>query len=556
MDRLRVVPPYGKSFLHTVKRRPVVIGRSTAVDIHVPDRFLSRQHARLFLKDESWWIEDLASRNGSWINGKRIDCPIVFGQDDRVRLSNTHLYFSPGAEEPEPTPTDFITSESDVAFRPVDELIKSAHSLGPSELDPTETVIRQSEHLRLLNQFHSSLSQPLDLDNLLELILDQLFDALRADQGIIYLKQADGLNQRAAERSIGGLTTEHLESHTLLTKVADEGLTALVNGLNTPSDWQSGDSILEQGVKSLTAAPLTDSQGTLGMIAMSSNRAEVSFGEQEQELLVSLASVAALRIRNMLLIEEAAREAAEIERLDEELLLARKIQVGLLPSKTPRLEGFELRGSSIPCRRVSGDFYQMIPRDDGKEVVVLVADVVGKGLGASLVTASLEALAIGPIEAGHPPAEICRRLDRRLYARTTSGKFSAMFIVLLRAEEDRVSFANAGLNPGLLVRSSGRVHQLHASGPPLGLLLGATYKESTRRLKDGDLLVLYTDGLTEAVNPTDQEYGLRRLINVCRSQRENSLDEIAEAIEIDLEEFVHGVPYDDDRTLVLARRIH
>lgn len=554
MDRLRVVPPHGNSFLHTVERQPVVIGRSATADIHVPDRYLSRRHARLFRQQEAWWIEDLASRNGSWINGRRIDCPMLFGPEDRVRLSNTHLYFASEPEEPEPTPTDIITASHDVAFRPVHELIERVRSLDPFGLDPTETIIRQTEQLHLLNQFHNLLNQPLDLDSLLELVLDQLFGALQADQGVIYLTQEGGRPQRAAERSTGGLTTEHLESQTLLAKVVDQGMTALVNGPASPADWQSGEELLEHGVRSLVAAPLIDSQGTLGMIAMSSNRPESSFGEQEQELLVSLATAAALRIRNMLLVEEAAREAAELERLDQELVLARRIQVGILPAEIPRLEGFELRGSSIPCRRVSGDFYQMIPRDSGNEVVVLVADVVGKGLGASLVTASLEALASGPIEAGHPPGEICRRLDRRLHARTSSGKFSAMFIASIRANEDQFTYANAGLNPALLVKASGRAYQLPASGPPLGLLLGADYGESSRRLKEGDLLVIYTDGISEAVNAADEEYGLRRLTSVCRRHRRKSLEEIAAAIESALEDFVDGFPYDDDRTLVLVRR--
>lgn len=554
MDRLRVIPPYGKSFLHTVERDSLVIGRSTSADLHVSDRFLSRRHARLFFADGRWWIEDLASRNGSWLNGRRIDQPTTFGTGDRVRLSNTYLLFGPEPAAAERTPTDFITADHEVSYRPVDELIRSSQSLDPGAFDRADALDMQAERLHLLVGFHSWLSEPVDLEGLLEKILDCSFETLAADQGVIYLKQPNGLYQRAAERSASGLSSEHLDSETLLTKVADEGLTALVNDLDAHPDWQDADSMLERGVLSLLAAPLKDSQGSLGMIALSSNQHGVCFTHQELELLVSLAAIGSLRLRNMLLTEETAREAAELERLEHELHLARSIQVGLLPATTPHLQGFEIHGRSIPCRRVSGDFYQIVPRRDGEEVVVLLSDVVGKGLGASLVTASLEALAVGPIEFGHPPAEICRHLNRRLWARTAPGRFAAAFLASLRADTDRVSYANAGLNPPVLVRAGGRVHKLQTTGAPLGLLEQADYGEKWVRLGPGDLLVLYTDGFTEAENPAAEEYGLQRLIEVCRAHRDRPLATIAKVLERDLEEYADGVPFEDDRALVLVRR--
>ena len=387
-------------------------------------------------------------------------------------------------------------------------------------------------------------------------MLDRAFEALNPDQGVIYLKQPTGEHHRAAERSVDGLAHEHLESATLLKKVAEEGLTAHVCGLDADPEWKSAESMLDQGVKSLIAVPLTDSQGPLGMIAMTSLSSRSPFGDRELEMLVSVASVASLRIRNLILTEEAVRRSLEVDQIDRELKLARKIQVGLLPSGVPEVEGFELHGCSAPCRHVSGDYYQIVPRRDGKELLVMVADVVGKGLGASLLTASLEALAAGPIEVGRSPVEICDRVGRRLHDRTTTGKFATMFIASLNGGEGKLTFANAGQSPGLLIGANGRAMRLKATGPPLGLFLNTDYSESSRRMALGDLLVVYTDGLTEAADSEDREYGLRRLTLVCKNHRDKPLKEVAQAVERDIGEFARGHPYEDDRTLVLVRRTH
>ena len=311
----------------------MVIGRSTSADLHIADRFLSRHHARLYRDNGEWWIEDLGSRNGSWLNGKRIDHPVQFHDGDRVRLSNTYLVSGPEAEELDRTPTDFLTADSDVFYRPVEDVASDELQRPAAENDSNELIKAQADHLHLLNQIHRALSEPVDLEELLEIILDRTFEALRPDHGVIYLEQSTGEYYRAAERSEGSMASEHLGSETLLKKVAGEGLTAHVPRLDTDSDWKDADSMIDQGVKSLIAAPLSDNQGALGMIAMTSREDDCPFGDRELELLVSIASIASLRIRNLLLTEDAVRKSLATEQIDRDLRLARQIQVGLLPGR-------------------------------------------------------------------------------------------------------------------------------------------------------------------------------------------------------------------------------
>ena len=236
------------------------------------------------------------------------------------------------------------------------------------------------------------------------------------------------------------------------------------------------------------------------------------------------------------------------------LALARRIQVALLPDRLPEVPGWDLYGGNIPSRGVSGDYYEVLTRCGSRECVLMIADVAGKGMAASLLTISLQALSIGPVEDGLPPDEICARLSRQLYRRTPPEKYATAFLGILEPETGRLRYTNAGHNPPLVLRGSGTVEELGSTGVPLGLLPQAPYRAGETTLAPGDVLVLYTDGLVEAEDPEGQEYGLDRLKKACLCGRSEACAILAGALADDLEAFARGVPFADDRTLVLARR--
>jgi len=286
------------------------------------------------------------------------------------------------------------------------------------------------------------------------------------------------------------------------------------------------------------------------MIVVSSSARRRVFSEEDLELLTSLASVAALRIRNVALAEEAA----ERRRLQEEVALARQIQMSLIPDRLPELRGWELYGGNQPSRGVSGDYFEVIERLDGRECVLLIADVSGKGIAASLLTAYIEALSTAPIEDGLSPEEVFTRVSRRLYRRTPHERFATALLAALDPLTAAIRFANAGHNPALLLRADGATEQLASTGVPLGLLPNANYASHEIEMRPGDLLVLYTDGIVEATDPDDQEFDVSRLEALCRRHAGQPLAAVAEALERELAQFVRGVPYADDRTLVMLRR--
>jgi serine phosphatase RsbU (regulator of sigma subunit) len=547
---LHVVPSTGLPFDHEPNGDSVIIGRSSDAAITVADRSMSRRHARLFLEAGEWLVEDLGSRNGTLLNGRRISDATPVGIGTSLRIGSTTISVTEAAGD-EPLTSAGIEFDGHTVFRSAAELLKEPKAVSGVAVDADDEVLRRyTARLKVLNEVHQSLDRTIALEDLLELVLDRAFDNLGPEEGTIFLRGAEGDYYRAASRSLKGEGSKSLYSRNLVQEVVEKGQAALVLDTTADERFNQAMSLLDAGVRSLVAAPLLDPAGALGMIVLGSTLGIRQFTEGDMELLTSLASVAAMRIRNTRLAEEAL----ERERLERDVALARQIQVGLLPDALPEYDGWQLYAHNIPSRGVSGDFYKIEHIDDGS-CAILVADVSGKGIAASLLTASLEALAAGPIHDGVPPEEIFSRVSHLLYERTPPEKYATGFLASIDPSTGRFTFCNAGHNPGIVLRADGEVELLESTGMPLGILPTGTYEAGEVTLDGGDTVVLYTDGLTEAENPDDEEYGEERLAEFCAKHRDKPLEGLAAEIRSDQDDFVRGVPYADDRTMVLVRKI-
>ena len=549
MLSLQITPAQGDVFEVEVDRDELIIGRSTKADVAISDRFLSRHHARVFKTDGDWLIEDLGSRNGTHVNGVRVDRPTPVQAGDVIAISASVVrVFEKG--QPPPEPGFAVVGEGSV-FRPATELLSMSTHLPPVDLESVdEPVRRHAERLSILNEVHRALAESIALEELLELILERVFDHLRPEKGAVYLRDSKGDLYQAACRPLDHTEIQLNLSQSLCREVVDKGMAALVHDVETDSRFSDALSLLDSGVRTLLAAPLTYASGTLGMIALSSPAGGRAFTEDDMDLLTSLASVAALRIHNLSLAEEAA----ERRRLQEEVALARQIQMSLIPDHLPEIKGYDVYGGNIPSQGVSGDYFEVTERKDGREDVFFIADVCGKGISAALLTAYIEALTTSPIEDGLSPDEVFTRVSRRLYRRTPHERFATAFLAILDPSTHRVRYANAGHNPSMVLRREGAVEWLGSTGIPLGLLPGAEYEVGEFELEPGDLLVLYTDGIVEAIDPDEEEYDISRLEAAVRRYSKLSLAKLAMALEDDLERFVRGVLPADDRTLVILRR--
>ena len=534
--------------MREVDRDRLTVGRGAECEIQLPDPRVSRQHCRLELRNGALWLEDLGSRRGTRVNGRPLSGSALLAVQDVVQLSEESRIVVRAGGDGRPSVLGELPV-SNTVFRDAASMLVRRSDL--ESATSAGELRRYAERLHLVSEIHQALAESPSRDALLEMILDRVFRSLQPEQAAVLLLDSAGQLEQAVTRPAGLAPDQIFFSRSLVREVTSRRLAALV--LDAPEDerFAGAASILDAGVRSVLAAPFLLPDRVLGMIVLSSRLRGRHFGEDDLEVLVTLASVAALHLHNLAL----ADQAAERRQLAQELELARRIQLALLPTLLPTVAGYEILAGNLPSRGVSGDLYTVAVHPERGLVTCVVADVSGKGMAASLLGASLEALAAGPIEMGDPPDEICLRVSRRLFARTPPEKYATAFIAQLDPATHRLQWANAGHNQALLVRRAGEAERLGASGPPLGVLAAAGYRAHGTELGPGDLLVVYTDGITEAIDPDDEEFGLERLEALVRRHASGPLADLRAALELELQEFVRGVPYADDRTLLLLRRL-
>jgi phosphoserine phosphatase RsbU/P len=263
-----------------------------------------------------------------------------------------------------------------------------------------------------------------------------------------------------------------------------------------------------------------------------------------------MANIAAIRIEHARLMEEEQKR----KMLARDLERAAEIQRRLLPASAPEIPGFDLAGYNAPCRTVGGDYFDFVPMPYGR-LAILIGDVSGKGMGAALLVSHLQAATHLLFEEAEPLVSQISRLNRSVSANCPRNCFITLFAAILDLRTNELVYCNAGHNPPLVLRADDKVEQLAATGFPLGILRDALYDVNYCRLESGDVLVLYSDGVTEAASPdTDEDFGDKRLIAAVRRNRDRSSASIIEAVSAEVQAFTGGTPAADDVTLVLVRR--
>jgi serine phosphatase RsbU (regulator of sigma subunit) len=330
----------------------------------------------------------------------------------------------------------------------------------------------------------------------------------------------------------------------------NEGKSLLVRDARLDQDFGFRASILAQEIRSILAVPVQTDERVIGLLYLDSPHFVREFTAEDLNLVTVMANIAAIRIEHARLTEqEQARKV-----LDRELDRAAEIQRRLLPSAAPEIPGFDLAGYNAPCRTVGGDYYDFLAYDGGR-VLLLIGDVSGKGLGAALLMSNVQARVQVLFEKPDPLAEQICRLNRSIATNCPGNCFITLFAGVLDPRTGQLLYCNAGHNPPLLVRGDDTVQLLEATGLPLGISRDAAYEQNTSHLAPGDVLVLFSDGVTEACPPeTDDEFGEQRLIALVQEKRSYPAAGLIEAINTEVLSFTAGAPAADDITVVIARR--
>jgi serine phosphatase RsbU (regulator of sigma subunit) len=334
-------------------------------------------------------------------------------------------------------------------------------------------------------------------------------------------------------------------------RVIKEKTSLLVRDARLDEAFAERMSIVQQQIRSMLAAPLQTDDRVIGLIYLDSPHFVHEFTKDDLNLLTVMANVAAIRIEHTRLAE--VEQAERI--LARDLEQAAEIQRRLLPTSAPVVPGIDLAGYNAPCRTVGGDYYDFMTYPDGR-VAMLVGDVAGKGMPAALLMSSLQARVQVLFDDPVDLAALVTRLNRIITSNCPSNRFISFFFGVMEPKTGVLTYVNAGHNPPLLVHRTGVVERLESTGLILGILAAAPYHQRTCTLEPGDVVVLFSDGVTEAVRPhVDEEFGEERLAQILADLRHLSAGSIIESINQQVYEFTGGAPPADDITLVIAKRL-
>jgi sigma-B regulation protein RsbU (phosphoserine phosphatase) len=378
-----------------------------------------------------------------------------------------------------------------------------------------------------------AIASTLDLHQVSEEILLRAVSLLDARRGALFLLDAEAERYRR-QATIGGSAAEALP---LAVEPETDGFAAAAP---------------LPGASHLLGVPVEVEGERRGLLVVGDKESRSGVGpfpDEDRRALALFANQAALALEQARLHQEAL----EKERLEREMELAAGIQRGILPRALPVVAGYELAGWTRPARHVGGDYFDAVPLPEGRWAL-LVADVSGKGVSAALLVSTLHSALRLLLARGAGKEEMLGAVNGHLVEFSASNKFVTLLLAELDPAEHRVSYVNAGHNPGLLLRAAGGTETLAASAVPLGLLPAALFREVSTDLAPGDLLCLYSDGVTEAASRQGEELGMARLERVLRAHHAAPLGEIEAAIEAELREFTRGTPQGDDQTVLLLRR--
>ncbi|HET7009564.1 MAG TPA: GAF domain-containing SpoIIE family protein phosphatase [Anaerolineales bacterium] len=409
------------------------------------------------------------------------------------------------------------------------------------------------DRLAMLYRISQTFSSTLDLREVLNRVMDEVVAVTRAERGFIMLRGQDGSLAFRAARGIAQKSIEEPEfqiSRGIVERVAVEGRPLLTSDAQLDPQLGGRASVRLLGLRAVMCVPLVLKGTILGAVYVDSRLQSGVFSPDDLELLAGIASSAAIAIDNARLYEVAVEKG----RMERELQVAREVQASLIPQHSPQVPGWEFAGWWHPAREVSGDFYDFLTFGDNHTGLV-IGDVTDKGMPAALFMASARSIVRACAAAATDPLTAVRAANATLCAETLNGMFITLCLAHLEPASGRMAYVNAGHNPPLhWVHNTKSLQPFARPGLPLGIEPTAAYAEGVADVEPGDVVLLYTDGVTDATNLDSQLFGLDRLQRVLAEHAESPAVELRDHLRSALDEFIGpSTPY-DDVTFLIARR--
>jgi sigma-B regulation protein RsbU (phosphoserine phosphatase) len=431
----------------------------------------------------------------------------------------------------------------------------------PETMPKSVADLSTVDKLRMLLDITKTISRSLDLDEVLNLVMDTLDSLIPYDAAGIYLVKCsepladwEGASDETCvfhTQAVRGYEIDDLQE---LDLKMGEGLIGHVAVTGKPYVSQE----VRHDPRYINARPRTNSEmvapiisnnEVIGVFDLESDHLN-AYSNDDLEVLMLLSSQVAIIIEKVMLHEQLI----EKQRLETQLEVARQVQLELLPSRDPQLEGFEISAYNFPTEEVSGDYYDWVRIYDD-QIGIVIADVSGKGVPAALLMAFLRASLRAATHIGYAPAISMSKVNYLLWESIERNQFVTAFYGIFDATNRTLAYSNAGHNPALLMEADGSPRFEERGGVPLGMFRDTRYYEYYLTIESGQVLVLYTDGLTEAMNSADEEYGRDRLVESVRKCRDLTAREMVDYIHRDLINWTDGKGADDDVTIFIIKAL-
>ena len=554
MTTIYIYPKHAGGWKLSVEKDAITMGRAKDNDICLADPSCSSRHAVIERAGEGFVVRDAGSKNGTFVNERRIEGPVALSAGDEILLGSTAVTVD-RPRMPRVKVVDAPGEATDAsAFVPFRTILgaASATDARTSRLAAPADLKEENRGLQIMVRVSEALVALKPLQELLEDLMDLVEENLPVDQCVIMLR-GDGsptLETRAARiKEKGGAGHEIRVSRSIVSMAYDKHLSVLFSDDAADPRLDRGASIVQLDIKSALCVPIGNEQEVIGVLYADRHGRSEPFKDADLRLLTLLASTAAVKI------QQARQFAALIqaEKVQRELKIAADIQRGLLPRSLPSCEGYDMADRAVPCLEVGGDYFDCVCFE-GERLGLAVADVSGKGVGAALLMASLRAWLRAELAHGTDLAALAARLNDFVHESSDLNSFITFFYAELDKTTGILRYVNAGHNPAVVFGRDGAVRELGGTGLCLGMLPDRLYEVGTAALDPGDVLVAYTDGITESRNAAEAEFGVDGLAEAVRGERDKDAPAILEAVFSRLAEFTAGAEPFDDRTLVVVKR--
>lgn len=561
----------------------MVLGRHPSCHIVLDNAAVSRQHAQILESHGQYYIEDLRSRNATLINGKPIAGRSALKDGDSIAICDVQFSFflqvpvdeaksavrsgelkekpadpkQANAETLTETPALPDTALGQAAFEQSDETEDASSiisTLNAGSASSLRLDVKPEAKLRAILGISEVLGRTLDLDEILNKILDGLFRIFpQADEGFILLKDVERnkLLVKATKSRRGQDEASVRISMTIVKQAMQEGKAILSADAVKDSRFKLSESLTQLQIRSMMCLPLLDKEdNALGVIQIDTKDVRRQFSQDDLDLMVSVASQASMALENARLHTELLKQRD----LQRDLDFATQVQLGFLPNRPPHVEGYGFADFYEAALGVGGDYFDYLVLPDGR-IAISLGDVAGKGVPAALLMARLFSSSRLHLLTAPTVAEAMTRLNAEIASSGVGHRFVTCIMIILDPKSHTATIANAG-HMAPIGRNSAKECTLvgaDASGLPLGVVADQTFNEIEVPLNAGDSLVLYTDGISEAMDGDGEIYGTQRLTEFI-ADGPQKMDALVKGIVADIEEYSDSRPQRDDMCLVAVQR--